>query len=265
MKSTASLVTPLLLLILSGCGGKTPDAQTPENADQSGSSSSKDGKTDGSDKPALGATGKDEGKKAPPSKCKGFEISDLLAVLNLTECELPEGTADPQEREVKDLLEIKVSPEQHATPGSPAKVRILYKNKSKKDLALDFVVDPEPRFTIEVLNAKGKHADNPPGEEPSLPTSVSDAPVPERRYARVTLTPNGSAGLTLTWNTVKYKWASQERAKGSLPGRGFPRDPAGPLPKGKYFLKIVTPLVGVTEESEHEITQPRVEVQLGGA
>jgi hypothetical protein len=73
----------------------------------------------------------------------------------------------------------------------------------------------------------------------------------------------GTAKLTLKWNAVTYKWASKDRAKGALPGRGYPKDPGGPLKKGKYILRVITPLTGVFEGVDHEVSQPRVEVNVG--
>ncbi len=70
-------------------------------------------------------------------------------------------------------------------------------------------------------------------------------------------------GSCLKWNAVKYKWASKDRAKGALPGRGYPKDPAGPLAKGKYVLRVITPLTGVVEGSEHEVSQPKTPVEVG--
>jgi hypothetical protein len=57
------------------------------------------------------------------------------------------------------------------------------------------------------------------------------------------------------------KWAP-EKYRGTPPERGYPRAPAGPLPKGKYGLKVVTPLVGVSEGVDHEMTAPKVEIEI---
>ena len=74
---------------------------------------------------------------------------------------------------------------------------------------------------------------------------------------------NGTAKLTLKWDAVKYKWASADRAKGALPGHGYPKDPAGPLKKGAYILRVITPLTGVFEGVDHDVSQPRVQVTVG--
>ena len=79
----------------------------------------------------------------------------------------------------------------------------------------------------------------------------------------MTLAPNGTAKVTESWTAVKYKWASKDKAKGALPGRGYPREPAGPIAKGKYVLRVITPLVGVFEGVDHELSQPRTQVEIG--
>ncbi len=255
-----------LVAALAACGAKTPNAESPEN-DESASADAKDAKDKGDSKasPKSGpATVKDDDSSGGPMKCGGFDVPDLLAVLSQPACELPDGTPEPQERDLKDSLEIQVSADQRVAPGSKAKVRLLYKNKSKNELTLQFVVDPDPRFSFEVYTPKGARVDKPAGAEPSLPSSVADAPAPEKKYAQITIAANGTAGVSLSWDAVKYKWASKERARGAVPGRGYPRDPAGPLPKGKYVLHVVTPLVGVMEGTEHEVTQPATNVVVGG-
>jgi hypothetical protein len=62
---------------------------------------------------------------------------------------------------------------------------------------------------------------------------------------------------------VKFKWASKDKAKGAMPGRGYPREPAGPIGKGKYVLRVITPLVGVSQGVDHEVSQPRTQVEVG--
>lgn len=47
-------------------------------------------------------------------------------------------------------------------------------------------------------------------------------------------------------------------------GRGYPREPAGPLAKGKYLLRVITPLAHVDEGGEHELSQPQVPIEVTG-
>jgi hypothetical protein len=239
--------------------GKNPDAISPD--EPSGNNMLGSG---GTATPRLDkATIKDESKKDSVS-CTGANIADLLSVVGQSSCAVPKATPDSETpKDVKDSLEIKVTVDNpKVPPGSKANVTVVFHNKGKKELPLDFVADPEPRFEVQALTPKGARADNPPGAEPALPSSVSGE-APEVTIQRVTIAPNGNAKLVVPWDAVKYKWASADRAKGALPGQHYPRDPAGPLPKGKYVLKVVTPLVGVSEGSEKELSQPKVPVEVG--
>ena len=234
MTSTGYVIAACLpLFVAAGCGGKTPDAQSPENADESASSSTGSDKSDDSKPTGKGsATIKDDDKGAAV-KCEGFDIPDLSALLAQSSCELPDGSPEPKERDLKDVLDVHVSADAHVAPGAHTSVRVLFKNKGKTDLPLDFVVDPEARFTFEVYTPKGTRADKPAGDEPSLPEAVSNAPVPDKKIARITIAANGSAGLTLDWTAVKTKWVSKEKAKGAVPGRGYPREPARAAAEGQ--------------------------------
>lgn len=257
----------MLLVLAAACGGAQKDADAPANTEDSAS-----GGDGGTDTPAASedstpssskpVAGDDSSKK--PSPCGGFDIPDLASVLSQAACEVDNPNPNEQ-KDVKDLLEIKVVPDSpRIAPGSTATVTVIFKNKSKGDLALNFVVDPEPRFDFEVYTLKGSRADAPKGSAPALPAEVANAQAPEPKVARITLAQQGTAKLSLKWNAVKYKWAAKERAKGALPGRGYPRDPAGPLTKGKYVLRVITPLTNVFEGVDHEVSQPRVEINVAG-
>jgi hypothetical protein len=255
------------IALFAACGGSTPKAESPENSDKNPSSESGgDGKaSEASNKdPDLASPGADKdsagGKPAP---CGGSDISNLAAVLAQGSCEAKGANPETSPKDLTDRLEIKASIDaRHVAPGGKATVGIAYHNKTGKDLPLYFVVDPEPRFEFQVFTPKGARVDRPAGLEPPLPPEVANAPAPEKVYALVTIAPQGTARVSLPWDAVKYKWASKEAAKGAVPGRGFPRAVAGPLPRGKYVLRIVTPLVGVTEGIDHEVTQPRLDLEV---
>jgi hypothetical protein len=278
-----SLLAAFALASLVGCMN-TPAPQNPENASDDESSSSGDKKknpdaispddTSGSSNllgsgvgtatPRLDkATIKDDSKKDKVS-CSGSNIPDLLSIVGESACAVPKATPDnEQPKDVKDSLEIKVTVDNpKVAAGTKANITVTFHNKGKTALPLDFVANPEPVFEVQAFTAKGGRADNPPGSEPALPASVGGEP-PEATIQRITLAPNGNAKLVVPWDAVKYKWASAERAKGALPGQHYPRDPAGPLPKGKYVLKVVMPLVGVNEGSDKELSQPKVPVEVG--
>jgi hypothetical protein len=263
-----------LAAALSACGASTPKTAEPENADESSSNSpakSANPNAPPPDQPSalasadpmVGVTVKDDAShKALP--CGGAKIADLAVLLAQASCEVPNAKPDEAQHDVKDQLEIAVTTDSpKVAPGSAAMVTLTYHNKGKTVLPLDFAVDPEPRFDFEVYSLKGSRVDKPTGPQPPLPPEVQNAPAPDTSVARVTLAPNGTATLAVSWNAVKYKWASKDKAKGALPGRGYPHEAGGPLGKGKYVLRVITPLIGVFEGSDHEWSQPRTQVEVG--
>lgn len=266
------------LATVAGCGGKTPPAESADNADNASADQAGDQSGD-SDKPltkeekaarraerekerAEKASKGDADEKAQP--CGGPAIADLAAVLAQSSCLVPNGNPDGKQEDLGDQLEVKASADRfHIEPGGNAKINVVFRNKGKADLSLDFVVDPEPRFDFELYTAKGgKRADLPPGSEPSLPPEVANAPAADKQVARITLPPQGTARAQLDWSAVKYKWASKEKAKGAIAGRGYPKEPAGPLPKGKYELRVITPLVNVFDGADHDMSQPKVAIEI---
>jgi hypothetical protein len=252
----------VLFLALSACGGAKKSADSPVNAEETGDSGTADIPPPADSPPGASghAPGDDSARKAMP--CSGFDIPDLLAALSQVACEVPKLNGGAP-KDLKDRLEIRVVPDApRIAPGGTADVVVTFKNKGKGDLPLDFVIDPEPRFDIEVYTLKGRRADAPPGPPPALPPQVASAEVPEAKMARITLAQEGTAKITLKWTAVKYKWASKERARGALPGHGYPRDPSGPLAKGSYVLRVVTPLTNVFEGTDHEVSQPHAQVSV---
>ncbi len=151
-------VAAVLIACLAACGGKP--AQTAENADQSG-----DGGGPAADetasKAAPGATGSaaaapgdDSAKKKTP--CGGSDIADLASVLSQAECEVGAPKEGAQPKDLKDALDVKVQADSpKIAPGTSATITVVFKNKkAKADLALDFIVDPEPRFDSELYTVK---------------------------------------------------------------------------------------------------------------
>jgi len=256
--------------LLAACGGSKPPAESPENSEPSASAEApsphhRDKTSEASDKdPDLASPGGNKdgaGGKAAP--CGGADISDLAAVLAQGSCEAKGASPESSPKDLTDKLEVKITLDaRKVAPGAKATVGITYHNKTGKDLPLYFVVDPEPRFEFQVFTTKGARVDRPAGLEPPLPPEVANAPAPEKVFSLVTLAPQGTARVSLPWEAVRYKWASKEAAKGAVPGRGYPQAVAGPLGRGKYVLRVVTPLVGVTEGIDHEVTQPRLDLEV---
>lgn len=274
MKSLASAVA--LGLVLANCHSSKPaesagtlEGTAPSNQsaepDQSGPSAPDNAlggapSTPRSDKATIGG---DTEKKDTP--CSGASLSDLLASLSQASCEVPPNAPAPKEASTKDTLDVRVNADSTVAPGGTAKVTVVFRNKSKGDLPLDFTVDPDPRFAFELYTSKGIRVDKPAGNEPSLPSEAADNEVVEPHVARVTLSSNGTATVVLAWQAVKYKWASKEKARGAVPAHGYPREAAGPLPKGKYTLRVLTPLVRLEEGNEHELSQPHVAIEVTGS
>jgi hypothetical protein len=264
----ASFALLALVLPIAACGGAKKDADNPENT------ASADGGDDAAtaplaDTPAPADSsapsgppvpGDDAAKKGGP--CGGFEIADLASMLSQSECEVPDAKETDQ-KDLSKVLEIKVVPDSpRIAPGATSTITVTYKNKGPKELALDFTVDPEPRFDFEVYTLKGDRVDKPRGSEPALPPEVANAQVPDAKIARIKLAQQGTARLTLHWTAVNYKWASKEKARGALPGHGYPTEPNKPLKKGSYILRVITPLVGVFEGVDHDVSQPRVQITI---
>jgi hypothetical protein len=199
----------------------------------------------------------DDAPSAPVQTCLGFEM-DLVNELSRAACELPES-AKPTTRELKDALEIKVvANPPKVTPGGHVDITVVFRNKSKGPLPLEFVVNPLPRFEVEAYDAKGQRVDMPAKAPPG---DKQPPPAGEERLARVTLAENGRATVTLGWDATKMRWAP-EKLRGAAMGSGFPRAPAGPLPKGKYTLRIVTPLASAFEGAEREVSAPKIDVEV---
>ncbi len=211
----------------------------------------------------------DEGSKDPDAKkasgagdCTIANTVELQTLLSRPECEVHGSDAATKERDLTEVLSVKAQTDSATvSPGGQAKVTVTFTNKGKEP-PLDFKLNPEARFLLELYTPKGSRADLPPGEEPMLPPQTTAGPSLEPSVARVTLTPGSSGRAVLTWNAVKFKWASKEKARGAVRGHGYPRDPAGPLPKGKYVLRVVTPLMGVFEGIEHSLSQPSVPIEI---
>ena len=237
----------LLFLALPACGGaeKPPAAPSSSAVDESAASK--------------------EGEPKKGDDCVGFDIARLDDALLKSACEVPNATPDGVSAvDLKGKVEVSVaSSPTTVAPGGKADLLVSFVNKTKEPIALSFRIDPTPRFEVEVYDKKDKRVDMPSGSPPPAPSGQSQPPPADPKVAKITIAPNGSARQTIPWEAVKTKWAP-EKVRGTPAERGFPRKPAGPLPKGKYTVKVVTPLVGVSEGPEHEISTPKVEIEIGG-
>jgi hypothetical protein len=218
------------------CGGSSPKPKSPDELPASDGGAPSDAAPEGS----AGAV------------CAGADL-DLVNVLVQSACEVPNLASDAKRPDMSTLLDVKVSvnPSQ-VGPGGHADVILTFTNKSKEPLPLNFLLDPTPRFSIEVYTSTNKRAEMPKTKPPRGKNDVTPEPTAPGT-ARVTIAPGGKASARLDFNAVRLKWAP-ELLKGTPPELGYPTSPAGPLPKGAYSLKVVTPLVGVFEGSDREVS-----------
>jgi len=242
-----------------GCGNSKKPAES--------ASTDSDGGDGGSgEEHAGGDTSADGGPAEKKDECVGFDVGNLEDMLLKVGCEEPNVKPDSiTPVDLKGKLEVSVtaSPTKSA-PGGKVDLLVTFANKSKDPLVLHFKIDPVPRFEIEVYETKkNTRIDMPTTPKPPAPKGAVQAAPSEPKSARVTIAPNGSARARMPWDAVKMKWAP-EKLRGTPPERGYPRAPNGPLPKGKYNIKVVTPLVGVSEGVDHEMSAPKVEIEIGG-
>ena len=242
----------LLPLATFACGGPKKDAKSVDTA--ATDTAAAEGVADAGE--AKGENG--EPAKSKASTCTGAEI-DLMSALIQSACEVPNPKPDEKPHELKAALDVKIAPSKDkVAPGGHVDLIVTFTNKSKEALPLDFTLDPTPRFSVEAYDLKGKRVDLPAGPQPAMP----DRPPSNQGTARVTLVPNGSAHVKLGWDATKMKWAP-EKLKGTPPEMGFPRSASGPLGKGKYSIRVVTPLTNVAEGAEHEMSAPRSPIEVG--
>jgi hypothetical protein len=188
---------------------------------------------------------------AKEAACTMTDVENLEDALRSCDVPMPKASDVPQ---VKDKLEVKVSAAAPSTtPGGRLELVLVLRNKTDASLPLYFTGDPNPRFDVEAYDAKGRlRVDLPAGKFPGYPKGFKpDAR--EAKAARITLEKNGTARVKVAWDAVKSRWAP-DKAK-TWEGRGYPRTPAGPMPPGKYTLRVPVPLIG-------DLEAPKVEIEV---
>lgn len=259
----AGLLLFTLLGAAAGCGGSDKPAEDPSKA-----------KADAVDPPTGGDAPTDKAGGGTPAKtagdapkkdiCTGQDLNNLEELLNKSECEVadkkPESLENP---DMKGKLEVTVgaSPTKVA-PGGKVDLLVTFANKTKEPMALHFRIDPLARFETEAFDAKKKRADVPATPPPPPPKGHSAPPPADQKVAKVTVGAGGKAIVRVPWDAVKMKWAP-EKVRGTASEKGYPRVPNGPLAKGKYNVRVLTPLVGVFEGADHEVSGPKVDIEVG--
>jgi hypothetical protein len=265
-----SALTPVLVAALAsyallssiGCGSKPPKTADDEATTDTSSSPPSDPTPEPTSKASAPGSGDDSAAKGGGNPCAGFEM-DLMAALNMSACEVSDVKPDSKPKDVKGTLTVTATADSaRVAHGGHADILVTYANKSAAPLVLDFTVDPTPRFSVEVYGAKtNKRAEMPTAPQPKLPAGSPPLEPGEAKVARVTIAANGKATVHIPWDAVKTRWAP-EKLKGTPPEMGYPRVPAGPLAKGKYNLRVVTPLTNVFEGIDHEVSAPRTSIEV---
>jgi hypothetical protein len=257
-----SLRTPLVALsfalaLATACGGKKP----AKSADDEVSTDTDKEAAPTTDMPAPG-TADDKAAKSGAKPCTGFEM-DLNAELNRSACEVTNVKPNEKGKDTKGTLSVTASADSaRVAPGGHVDILVTFANKSSDPLALDFTIDPTPRFDVETSNAKtNKRIDPPPGDPPKPPAGAPPKESATVSTARVTLAANGKATVHVGWDATRTRWAP-EKYKGTPLEMGYPRAPAGPLPKGKYSLRVLTPLTNVFEGIDKEVSAPRTVIEV---
>lgn len=239
------------------CGGKKEADNPKKGAGDGGSDTAESSDGDG------GTASEGDGGGPKKDECVGFDIASLEDILSKAPCEVPNKKPDSVEPvDMKGKIEVKVdaSPTTSA-PGGKVDLVVSIANKTKDPITLSFRIDPTPRFDVEVYDKKNKRADMPAGTPPNPPAGMNPPPPADPKTAKLTIAAGGTARQRVSWEAVKTAWAP-DKVRGWPVERGFPRKPAGPIAKGKYTIKVQTPLVGVAEGAEHEVSAPKVEIEV---
>ncbi len=254
----------IALAALVACGQKKPadSAKSDKTSDDGGTTDKSSGGDDSSGGSAAdkdGGAGEDAPKK---DECVGFDIGNVEDVLIKSSCEEKQAPDAIANADMKGKLEVVATTSTPKVPGGgKVDIVVAFTNKSKEPITLHFKIDPLPRFSVEAYDKKGKRVDQPAGNPPPPPKDAKQASPTDPKAAKLTIAPNGTARARLTWDAVKTKWAP-EKYKGTPPEKGYPTKPNGPLAKGKYQLKVITPLVGVFEGVDKEVSAPKIDIEV---
>lgn len=196
-----------------------------------------------------------------PKACAGDSI-DLMNALVQPDCEVDEKSLPNEAIPLNDKLEIAVSAEPaKVKSGDALPLKVVFTNTTDKPLVLFFALDPTPRFVVEATDKRGKRVDTPTGTPPRLPKGTREAQATTMGLSRVEIAPKGKAEMTVEWKAVQMRWAP-ELLHGELPATGYPRAPGRGLPRGKYSLKVITPLTAVEEGEDRKDVSATVDVEV---
>jgi hypothetical protein len=243
-------------LVVLGCGGQSAETKPTTQAKADNPEAPPEGNPLDSD---AGAKTDETAPKKDP--CVGFEM-ELDKALMQSACEVPNPKPDAKPVDLKGKLAVSLTPSSPTvSPGGHADLTLTLANKSGSPLPLYFTLDPTPRFPTETYNKKKHRMDMPSSKPPPLPRGMAPREATSHETARVTLVPNGTAKLTVPWSAVKMRWAPK-KLKGTPPEEGYPREPSGPLARGKYTVRVAMPLVLVFEGMDREVSAPSAQITV---
>ena len=244
----------LFLALAVACGGQSAETKPVKQAHDDSTDTTSDTSSDAD----AGATAENpSGPKKDP--CSVFE-GDLGTVLMQAACEVPNPKPEEKSVDMKGKLAVTLQPsEQFISPGSKVDLTLTLSNKSNAPLPLFFTLDPTPRFPTETYDKKGRRVDMPSSKPPALPSGVPPREATSHETARIVIVPNGTVKLTVPWAAVRMRWAP-EKLRGTPPEEGYPRVPAGSLPRGTYTIRVAMPMVLVFEGMDREVSAPKTQV-----
>ncbi len=240
--SPSSPLRPLLPLLLAlattACPGNAK--HTPLEMTPIGTSNLVPTETDDTAKPGEPVT--KQAGAVPKSDCIASAVDEVANFFTKSDCDAdPEGASDMGGRlKVKVLASTPL-----IAPGGRVDLKITITNESSDKVPVYFKLDPKPHFEVEATDARGKRVDTPSGKAPKTAKKEEGA----ARTGRITLMPGGTIKAAVTWDALKHKYVKDGVV------------PAGPLPLGKYTLKVVTPLAGFRDVNE--FGRPTTPIEVG--
>lgn len=176
------------------------------------------------------------------SDCIASAVDEVANFFTKSDCDAdPDAAADMGGR-----LKVKVvASTPLIAPGGRVDLKVTITNETSEKVPVFFKLDPKPHFEVEATDARGKRVDTPAGKAPKT-TKKDEGPA---RTGRITLMPGGTIKAAVTWDALKHKYVKDGVVS------------AGPLPLGKYTLKVVTPLVGFRDVAE--FGRPTTPIEVG--
>jgi hypothetical protein len=162
--------------------------------------------------------------------CGGKQVPIDL-VMGRRECETKCQVGGPL-KGIEGRLEVSAA---RVAAGGEVKLRAVFRNTTREVVVLPFVWHAGPMNPITVLDARGRPVEV-EGKRPAPGAAGGGMPGPPYPVC-LRLAAGGEATLDLLWRAVRWRYG-----EGHGPLGAPNQDVAGPLPKGRYQLRLVTML-----------------------